>query len=57
MNNAIKTRLAQIRTGKTPEGYKRTPIGILISDWSYAKLNEIAVILTETAGKKQYETQ
>ena len=56
MNNAIKTRLAQIRTGKTPEGYKRTPIGILISDWSYAKLNEIAVILTETAGKKQYET-
>ncbi len=56
MKPEIKTRLAQIRTGKIPEGYKSTPIGILKSDWSYAKLNEIAVILTETAGKKQYET-
>ena len=56
MKDEIKNRLAQIRAGKIPEGYKNTPIGILKSDWSYAKLNEIVDILTETAGKKQYET-
>ena len=48
MNLEIKNRLAQIRAGKIPEGYKNTPIGILKSDWSYAKLNEIVDILTET---------
>ena len=56
MNNAIKTRLALIRAGEIPQGYKNTPIGILKSDWSNAKLYEIAEILTETAGKNQYET-
>ena len=56
MNNEIKTRLAQIRAGEIPQGYKNTPIGILKSDWSNAKLYEIAEILTETAGKNQYET-
>ena len=56
MDNEIKTRLAQIRAGEIPKGYKSTPIGILKGDWSYARLSEIAEILTETAGKKQYET-
>ena len=56
MKPEIKTCLAQIRAGEIPQGYKNTPIGILKSDWSYAKLNEIVDILTETAGKKQYET-
>ncbi len=56
MKPEIKTRLAQIRAGEIPQGYKNTPIGILKSDWSNAKLYEIAEILTETAGKNQYET-
>ena len=56
MKPEIKTCLAQIRAGEIPQGYKNTPIGILKSDWSNAKLYEIAEILTETAGKNQYET-
>ena len=56
MKPEIKTRLAQIQAGEIPQGYKNTPIGILKSDWSNAKLYEIAEILTETAGKNQYET-
>ena len=56
MKPEIKTCLAQIQAGKIPQGYKNTPIGILKGDWSYARLDEIAEILTETAGKKQYET-
>ncbi len=42
--------------GEVPEGYRNTPIGILPSDWGYAKLGDLSVELTETAGQKEYET-
>lgn len=40
----------------TPEGFKDTPIGKLPADWGIARLDEIAIPLTETAGQKRYET-
>ena len=39
-----------------PEGFKDTPIGKLPADWEVARLDEIAVPLTETAGQNKYET-
>ena len=39
-----------------PEGFKDTPIGKLPADWEVARLDEIAVTLTETAGQNKYET-
>ncbi len=39
-----------------PEGFKDTPIGKLPADWGVARLDEIAVPLTETAGQEKYET-
>lgn len=39
-----------------PDGYQDTVIGFLPSDWGIAKLSELAVELTETAGHKKYET-
>jgi len=38
------------------KGFKDTPIGRLPADWGIARLDEIAVPLTETAGQKKYET-
>ena len=42
--------------GAVPDGYQDTVIGFLPSDWGIAKLSDLAVELTETAGKKAYET-
>ena len=42
--------------GLVPDGYQDTVIGFLPSDWGIAKLSELAVELTETAGHKKYET-
>lgn len=42
--------------GPVPDGYQDTVIGFLPSDWGIAKLSELAVELTETAGHKKYET-
>ena len=39
-----------------PDDYQDTVIGFLPSDWSIAKLGELAVELTETAGQRTYET-
>lgn len=36
--------------------FKDTPIGRLPADWGIARLDEIAIPLTETAGQKKYET-
>lgn len=39
-----------------PEGFRDTPIGRLPADWGIARLDEIAIPLTETAGREKYET-
>ena len=46
----------QIKNGIIPTGYKKTEAGIIPEDWDCAKLSEIADPITETAGKKKYET-
>ena len=38
MNNEIKTRLAQIRTGEIPQGYKKTKLGIIPQEWEVMPL-------------------
>lgn len=38
MNNEIKTRLAQIRTGEIPQGYKKTKLGIIPQEWEVMSL-------------------
>ena len=42
--------------GDAPNGYLSAPIGFLPSDWEYAKLRDLSLELTETAGHKKYET-
>ena len=34
MDSEIKKRIAQIRRGEVPEGYKKTKYGILPADWT-----------------------
>ena len=46
----------QIKNGIIPTGYNKTEAGIIPEDWDCAKLSEIADPITETAGKKKYET-
>lgn len=42
MTPEIKKRLAQIKRGEVPEGYKRTKAGIIPVDWHDAQIKEIA---------------
>ncbi len=56
MDSEIKKRIADIYRGIVPEGYKKTPIGILPNDWQLTRLSDIVEELTETAGTSQYET-
>ena len=49
-------RKIYLAEGDAPNGYQSTPIGFLPSDWEYAKLSDLSLELTETAGEKKYET-
>lgn len=48
--------IEKISITDTPQGFKDTPIGRLPADWGVARLDGIAIPLTETAGQKKYET-
>ena len=41
MNQEIKTRIEQIKRGEVPQGYKKTKVGIVPSEWkeSHLKIN------------------
>ena len=41
MNPEIKTRLAQIRAGEIPQGYKRTHTGIVPQNWEIKKMSSV----------------
>ena len=38
MRPEIKTRLAQIRAGEIPQGYKKTKLGIIPQEWEVMPL-------------------
>lgn len=40
MNDIIKKRIAAINSGKVPEGYKKTKVGIVPVEWEVTKLSE-----------------
>ena len=40
MQRHIKERIAAIRRGEVPQGYKKTPFGVVPVKWSYAPLSE-----------------
>ena len=44
MTPEVKNRIAQIRRGEVPEGYKRTNIGIMPSQWAKAQIRDICEI-------------
>ncbi len=41
MNIEVKEHVSQINKGKTPQGYKKTKLGIIPEDWSIEKLGTI----------------
>lgn len=45
MREDIKERIELIKQGKAPKGYKKTPIGIIPTDWKVMRFDECAVIL------------
>ncbi|MCC8163137.1 MAG: restriction endonuclease subunit S [Lachnospiraceae bacterium] len=56
MTEEIKARAAQIQEGEVPEGYQRTPAGVIPLDWDVAKLGDVVKKIEETAGSREYET-
>lgn len=46
MNPTIKARIEKIKNGEVPEGYKRTKIGIVPTDWKERKLKNYFTRLT-----------
>ena len=47
MKDKIKKRLAQIRAGKIPEGYKKGKIGIVPDDWEEIIFSELFTSTSE----------
>ena len=47
MKDEIKTRLAQIRAGKIPEGYKKGKLGIVPKDWKEINFSELFTSTSE----------
>ena len=41
MRIEIKQRIEQIRRGEVPDGYKKSPFGILPNDWKIKKLSDV----------------
>lgn len=41
MTSEVKQRIEQIRRGEVPEGYKRTPLGVVPANWIETTLGEI----------------
>ncbi len=44
MNIEVREHVLQINKGKTPQGYKKTKVGIIPEDWNLEKLGSIARI-------------
>jgi len=47
MNDIIKKRIADINSGKVPEGYKKTKVGIVPVEWETVRLKNISKHSTE----------
>ena len=44
MKSEIKERIAQIRRGAVPSGYRKAAVGIIPSDWTQASVGEVCEI-------------
>ena len=56
MTPQIKQRIEQIRRGEVPEGYKRTKVGIVPSEWEITKLYLISSHVTKKNTNGEIQT-
>ena len=54
MKTEIKQRIEQIKKGQVPQGYKKTKIGIVPSEWEVIKLKENVLIVDGTHQTPKY---
>ena len=54
MKTEIKQRIEQIKKGQVPQGYKKTKIGIVPSEWEVKKLKENVLIVDGTHQTPKY---
>lgn len=54
MNEQIKKRISAINSGITPDGYKKTKVGIVPVEWEMIKLNNISRHITEKNKDMKY---
>ena len=57
MTPEIKQRMAQIRRGEVPEGYKNTPVGVIPSNWKIQPLGMSCLIADGMHQTPQYTSQ
>lgn len=57
MTPEIKRRMAQIRRGEVPEGYKNTPVGVIPSNWKIQTLGMSCLIADGMHQTPQYTSQ
>ena len=56
MTPQIKQRIEQIRRGEVPEGYKKTKVGIVPSEWEITKLYLISSHVTKKNTNGEVQT-
>ena len=56
MTQQVKNRIEQIRRGEVPEGYKKTKVGLVPTEWDAFRLSEISTELHDVAGDEDFET-
>ena len=54
MTPQIKQRIEQIRRGEVPKGYKRTKIGVVLSEWEETRLSRYLVVNSDKNISLQY---
>ena len=47
MTQEIKQRIEQLRLNKTPDGYKKTAVGVIPQDWEVINLSDISEYKTK----------
>ena len=54
MTPQTKQRIEQIRRGEVPEGYKKTKVGIVPSEWEETKLSNYLTVNNEKNANLKY---
>lgn len=55
MKPEIKQRIEQIHRGELPEGYKKTKIGTIPTDWNICTINDIATVSSGSTPNRKSE--